>query len=34
MLMRERPYGGCLWILNMLLHGVGGVQMRSMGRMV
>jgi hypothetical protein len=33
MFMRERPYGGWLWILNMVARGVGGVLMRFMGRM-
>jgi hypothetical protein len=30
MLMRKIPYGGWLWIQNIALHAVGGVQMRSM----
>jgi hypothetical protein len=34
MLMSERPYGGWLLILNMVVCGVGGVQMRSMGHMM
>jgi hypothetical protein len=33
MLMRERPYGWWLWILNTVASGVGGVLMRSMSRM-
>jgi hypothetical protein len=33
MLMRERPYGGWKWNLNMAARGGGGVQMRLMGRM-
>jgi len=31
--MRERPNEGWLWILNMAVHGVSGVLMRSMSRM-
>jgi hypothetical protein len=31
--MRERPFGGWLWIINMATRRVGGVQMRSMGHM-
>jgi hypothetical protein len=33
MLMRERLYGGWLWILNMAVFGVSGVLTRFMGRM-
>jgi hypothetical protein len=31
--MRERPFGGLLLIINMVMRGVGGVQMRSLGCM-
>jgi hypothetical protein len=30
-LMRERPFGGWLWTLNMAVLWEGGVPMRSMG---
>jgi hypothetical protein len=33
MLMREGPYGGWLWVLNTAACRVGGVIMRSKGRM-
>jgi len=33
MFMREKLHGGWLWILNMAACGVGGFQMRFMGRM-
>jgi hypothetical protein len=33
MFMRERSYGVWLWILNLAVHRVSGVQMRSMGSM-
>jgi hypothetical protein len=31
--MRERPYGGWLWILNKAVLRMGGVLMKFMGRM-
>jgi hypothetical protein len=33
MFMRERPYGGWLWILNLAVRRVDGVLMRFMGRL-
>jgi hypothetical protein len=33
MFIREWPYGGWLSILNMAARGVGGVQMRFLGRL-
>jgi hypothetical protein len=33
MFMRERSYGGWLWIINMAACGVCGVQMRFMGHL-